>query len=176
MAEPNLAAMSAPAVTAVGLMTIVGMLGLMFWLNWDFALIAVGVTPFLLLFVARFKKSVKDTTRKALVDTDVDVTDSTLAFELTHEKSMIVDDNVAFVEPLNWETKNLTKTRDYAVVTRVAVESPRVSRPTGTASRSIRAPRRTWSGAASTAARASRTSSTTRRNRSGCRTSATRTR
>ena len=40
----------------VDLLTIVGMLGLMFWLNWDFALIAVGVTPFLLLFVMRFKK------------------------------------------------------------------------------------------------------------------------
>ncbi len=47
----------------VDLMTIVGMLGLMFWLNWDFALIAVGVTPFLLLFVMRFKKAVKEATR-----------------------------------------------------------------------------------------------------------------
>ena len=33
----------------VDLLTIVGMLGLMFWLNWDFTLIAVGVTPLLLL-------------------------------------------------------------------------------------------------------------------------------
>jgi subfamily B ATP-binding cassette protein MsbA len=41
----------------VDLLTIVGILGLMFWLNWDFALVAVGVTPFLLLFVARFKKA-----------------------------------------------------------------------------------------------------------------------
>jgi subfamily B ATP-binding cassette protein MsbA len=47
----------------VDLMTIVGMLGLMFWLEWDFALIAVGVTPFLLLFVMRFKKAVKEATR-----------------------------------------------------------------------------------------------------------------
>ena len=31
----------------------------MFWLNWDFALVAVAVTPFLLFFVARFKKAVK---------------------------------------------------------------------------------------------------------------------
>ena len=38
----------------VDLMTIAGMLALMFWLNWDFALIAVGITPFLLLVVARF--------------------------------------------------------------------------------------------------------------------------
>src|SRR6185436_6719381 len=39
------------------------MLGIMFWLNWDFALVAIGVTPFLLLFVMRFKKAVKDATR-----------------------------------------------------------------------------------------------------------------
>jgi len=56
-------ASSATLSIVVDLMTIVGMLGLMFWLNWDFALIAVGVTPFLLLFVARFKKAVKDATR-----------------------------------------------------------------------------------------------------------------
>ena len=35
----------------VDILTIIGMLGLMFWLNFDFALIAVAVTPFLLLFV-----------------------------------------------------------------------------------------------------------------------------
>jgi subfamily B ATP-binding cassette protein MsbA len=43
----------------VDLFTIVGMLGLMFWLNWDFALIAVSVTPVLLLLVTRVKKAVK---------------------------------------------------------------------------------------------------------------------
>jgi ABC-type multidrug transport system fused ATPase/permease subunit len=48
----------------VDLFTIVGMLGLMFWLNWDFALIAVGVTPFLLFFVSRFKKAVIKATRE----------------------------------------------------------------------------------------------------------------
>ncbi len=47
----------------VDLLTIVEMLGLMFWLNWDFALIAVGITPFLLFFVSRFKQSVKKATR-----------------------------------------------------------------------------------------------------------------
>jgi ABC-type multidrug transport system fused ATPase/permease subunit len=47
----------------VDVMTIVGMLGIMFWLNWDFTLIAVGVTPFLLMFVMRFKKAVKEATR-----------------------------------------------------------------------------------------------------------------
>ena len=48
----------------VDLLTIAGMLGLMFWLNWDFALIAVGVAPFLLLFVMRFRKAVKKATRE----------------------------------------------------------------------------------------------------------------
>ena len=40
-------------------MTIAGILALMFYLNWDFALIALSVTPFLIFFVARFKKAVK---------------------------------------------------------------------------------------------------------------------
>src|SRR5438045_929445 len=57
-------ASSATLGILVDMMTIVGMLGIMFWLNWDFALIAVGVTPFLLLFVARFKKAVKNATRE----------------------------------------------------------------------------------------------------------------
>jgi len=43
-------------------LTIVGMLGLMFYMNWDFALVAVAVTPLLLLFVARFKTAVKKAT------------------------------------------------------------------------------------------------------------------
>jgi ABC-type multidrug transport system fused ATPase/permease subunit len=48
----------------VDLLTIVCMLGLMFWLNWDFTLIAIAVTPFLLLFVSRFKKAVKKATHE----------------------------------------------------------------------------------------------------------------
>ena len=46
----------------IDVLTIIGMLGLMFYMNWDFALIAVGVTPLLLLFVARFKTAVKKAT------------------------------------------------------------------------------------------------------------------
>lgn len=45
-------------------LTIVGMVGVMLYLNFDFALVAVGVTPFLLLFVARFKKAVKKATQE----------------------------------------------------------------------------------------------------------------
>ena len=45
-------------------LTIIGMVGVMLYLNFDFALVAVGVTPFLLLFVARFKKAVKKATHE----------------------------------------------------------------------------------------------------------------
>src|SRR5579862_3231053 len=45
-------------------LTILGMLGLMFYMNWDFALVAVAVTPLLLLFVARFKRAVKKATHE----------------------------------------------------------------------------------------------------------------
>ncbi|HEX6828477.1 MAG TPA: ABC transporter ATP-binding protein [Burkholderiales bacterium] len=48
----------------VDMLTIVGMLGVMFWLDWDFALVAVAVTPFLLLFVARFNRAVKKATHE----------------------------------------------------------------------------------------------------------------
>ncbi len=40
----------------VDAMTILGMLGLMFYLDTGFTMVALAVTPFLLLFVARFKK------------------------------------------------------------------------------------------------------------------------
>ena len=56
-------------------------------------------------------------TRQQLARAGVDVIDSNPALALTHEKSMVIDDATAFVKSLNWETKNLTRTRDYAVVT-----------------------------------------------------------
>ncbi len=55
--------------------------------------------------------------RKTLTEARVEVIDSNPAFDLTHEKSMVVDGHTAFVKSLNWETKNLTETRDYAVIT-----------------------------------------------------------
>ncbi len=45
-------------------LTIIGMLVLMFYLNWDFAMLAVAVTPFILLFIIRFKKAVKKASRE----------------------------------------------------------------------------------------------------------------
>ncbi len=55
--------------------------------------------------------------RKLLTSAGVSVQDSNPTFDLTHEKSMVVDDETAFVMSFNWEPKNLTETRDYAVVT-----------------------------------------------------------
>jgi subfamily B ATP-binding cassette protein MsbA len=48
----------------IDMLTIVSMLVLMFWLNWDFTLIALAVTPLLLFFVSRFKKAVKKATHE----------------------------------------------------------------------------------------------------------------
>ncbi len=53
--------------------------------------------------------------RKMLVAAGIDVRDSSPAFALTHQKSMVIDDTTGFVESLNWETRDLTETRDYAV-------------------------------------------------------------
>src|SRR5579871_5600514 len=52
----------------VDALTIIGMLGLMFYLNSGFTLVALGVTPFLLFFVARFKKAMKKATREVRKD------------------------------------------------------------------------------------------------------------
>ena len=56
-------------------------------------------------------------TRQKLVEAGIEVRDSNPNFVITHEKSMVIDDRLAFVKSLNWETKNLTETRDYAIVT-----------------------------------------------------------
>src|SRR5277367_5512150 len=55
--------------------------------------------------------------RKKLAAGGVTVKDSNPDYDVTHEKSMVVDDRTAFVKSLNWETRNLTETRDYAVIT-----------------------------------------------------------
>src|SRR5664279_1528965 len=57
-------ASSALLIILIDALTIVGMLGLMFYMNWDFALVAVAVTPLLLFFVAKFKTAVKKATHE----------------------------------------------------------------------------------------------------------------
>ena len=56
-------------------------------------------------------------TRKLLEEAGIEVRDSNPSFIITHEKSMVIDEELAFVKSLNWETKNLTETRDYAIIT-----------------------------------------------------------
>ena len=55
----------------------------------------------------------RDVLRKA----GIEVRDSNPTFDLTHQKSMVIDDETGFVESLNWETRDITETRDYAVTT-----------------------------------------------------------
>ena len=65
----------------------------------------------------RSGESENEVSRKELEAGGVEVIDSNPDYDVTHEKSMVVDDTTAFVKSLNWETKNLTETRDYAIVT-----------------------------------------------------------
>ncbi len=65
----------------------------------------------------RSGKSENALTHKRLQAAGIKVIDSNPAFDVTHEKSMVIDDQVAFIQSLNWDLKNLTGTRDYAVIT-----------------------------------------------------------
>lgn len=77
-----------------------------------------GVSVRVMLNPARRSgESENDQTREMLKSAGVDVLDSNPQFDLTHEKSMVVDDTTAFIMSFNWEPKNLTETRDYAVAT-----------------------------------------------------------
>jgi cardiolipin synthase A/B len=58
-----------------------------------------------------------DAARAALLAAKVEVRDSSREFAVTHQKSMVIDSSVGFIESLNWETRDLTETRDYAVET-----------------------------------------------------------
>jgi cardiolipin synthase len=58
-----------------------------------------------------------DAARAALLAAGVSVRDSSSEFAVTHQKSMVIDNRIGFIESLNWETRDLTETRDYAVET-----------------------------------------------------------
>ena len=62
-------------------------------------------------------ESENDETKDKLTRAGIEVKDSNPAFQLTHQKSMVIDETTGFVESFNWETKDLTVTRDYAVIT-----------------------------------------------------------
>src|ERR1700749_265600 len=62
-------------------------------------------------------KKENDETRAALTESGVEVKDSNPAFDLTHEKSMVVDDEIAFVQSFNWDSEAFLASRDYAIIT-----------------------------------------------------------
>ena len=57
-------ASSATLSIFVDLLTIVGILGMMFWFKWDFAIMAAAATPVLLWFIARFRRAAKKAARE----------------------------------------------------------------------------------------------------------------
>jgi len=61
-------------------------------------------------------------TRRQLEQAGIEVRDSNPEFTITHEKSMVVDEQIAFIKSLNWEPKNFIETRDYAIITYHAEE------------------------------------------------------
>src|SRR5271169_6170241 len=66
-----------------------------------------GVSVRVMLNPARRSgESENDETRKVLKSAGVDVLDSNPAFDLTHEKSMVVDDETAIIMSFNWEPKD----------------------------------------------------------------------
>jgi cardiolipin synthase A/B len=77
-----------------------------------------GVKIRVMLNPARRSGETQNTgSRSVLRAAGIDVLDTNPAFEVSHEKSMVVDDRMAFIGSLNWEPENFEKTRDYAVVT-----------------------------------------------------------
>jgi cardiolipin synthase A/B len=70
----------------------------------------------------RSGESDNEAARRELTRAGVEVHDSSPEFAVTHQKSMVIDNQTGFVESLNWETRDLTETRDYAVVTTDATE------------------------------------------------------
>lgn len=77
-----------------------------------------GVKVRVMLNPARRSGEVENSaTRAALEAAGVEVLDSNPEFDITHEKSLVIDGETAFIQSLNWETRNLTETRDFAVVT-----------------------------------------------------------
>ncbi len=61
-------------------------------------------------------------TQKRLADAGVEVKNTHPGYQITHEKSLIVDRRLALIKSLNWATRNFTKTRDYALLTSDAAE------------------------------------------------------
>jgi cardiolipin synthase len=70
----------------------------------------------------RSGESENEEAKKKLSSAGIDVRDTHPDFDVTHEKSMVVDGRAAHVKSHNWAPKNFGETRDYAVVTRNPAE------------------------------------------------------
>src|SRR5271169_6899716 len=55
----------------------------------------------------RSGESENEASRQALTEAGIEVRNSNPKFELTHQKSMVVDHQTGFVESLNWELRDL---------------------------------------------------------------------
>jgi phosphatidylserine/phosphatidylglycerophosphate/cardiolipin synthase-like enzyme len=64
----------------------------------------------------RSGESENEEARQKFVDAGIEVRDSNPAFALTHQKSMVVDNETGYVESLNWEPRP-DPDHDYAIVT-----------------------------------------------------------
>jgi phosphatidylserine/phosphatidylglycerophosphate/cardiolipin synthase-like enzyme len=56
-------------------------------------------------------------TQRMLTDAGVEVKNTHPGYQVTHEKSLVVDRRLALIKSLNWAAKNFTTTRDYALLT-----------------------------------------------------------
>lgn len=63
-------------------------------------------------------ESDNEQTHKKLTEAGIQVKDTNPAFPVSHEKSMVLDDTIAFIKSMNWAPKNFSETRDYAVITK----------------------------------------------------------
>ncbi|MGH9840815.1 MAG: phospholipase D-like domain-containing protein [Blastocatellia bacterium] len=66
-------------------------------------------------------------THRSLAAAGVEVKDTHPSYQVTHEKSLVVDRRLALIQSLNWVAKNFTETRDYAVLTTDPQEVSEVS-------------------------------------------------
>jgi cardiolipin synthase A/B len=56
-------------------------------------------------------------TMPLLEEAGVEVKTTNPLFKVSHEKSMIIDDRMAFIQSLNWAPRHLKETRDFCIVT-----------------------------------------------------------
>jgi phosphatidylserine/phosphatidylglycerophosphate/cardiolipin synthase-like enzyme len=54
---------------------------------------------------------------KQLREAGINVKESSPSYKVSHEKSVVIDDKLAYIQSLNWSTHHMQNTRDYAIAT-----------------------------------------------------------